>query len=59
MKKLPELCITVAVVCIVLGIISRLIFTPIIVPARAYIGFAGVLLLLSIALMLKEKVGVK
>lgn len=59
MKKLPDLCITVAIICIVLGIISRLMFTPIIVPARAYIGFAGVVLLLAIALMLKEKLEAK
>lgn len=59
MKKLPDLCIVAAIVAILVGIISRLTLTPIVVESRAHIGFAAVMLLLAIALMLKEQLGSK
>ncbi len=56
MKKIADLLIPLAVISIIVGIVSRAILQPIFnVPARAYMGFAGVILLLAIALMLKEK----
>jgi hypothetical protein len=55
MQKLANLSIFVAVIAIVLGIISRIMFKPIVVEARAYIGFAAVMLLLAIAVMLSQQ----
>ena len=56
MKKMADGIIAVAVVCIIIGIISRLTMKPIAgIFANAFLEFAGVSLLLAIALQLKEK----
>lgn len=56
MKKPADLCIMIAALAIILGVFSRALFRPLFgLEARAFIGFAGVMLLLSIALMMKQK----
>ncbi|MBU2540570.1 MAG: hypothetical protein KJ593_01575 [Candidatus Omnitrophica bacterium] len=56
MKKLADVCIPIAIASIVLGIISRIMFRPLFeVGARGFLGFATVMLLLAIAITLKEK----
>ena len=56
MKKPADLCIIIATLAIISGIVSRALFRPLFgLEARAFIGFAGVMLLLAIALMMKQK----
>lgn len=56
MKKLADVAIIVAVVSVIVGIISRLLVQPIAgIFAGAFLQFAGVCLLLAIALLLREK----
>jgi hypothetical protein len=55
MKNLPDLCIGAAVISICIGLISRSIFKPILgLGGRGFLGLAGVLLLLAIALMMRQ-----
>lgn len=56
MKKLADIAIILGVISIVVGIISRLVVQPIAgIFASAFLQFAGVCLLLAIALLLREK----
>ncbi len=56
MKKLADAIILVAVASIVVGIISRLLMQPFFgILASAFVQFAGVCLLLAIALLLREQ----
>jgi len=56
MKKLADVAIILAMISVVLGIISRLVVQPIAgIFANAFLQFAGVCLLLAIALLLREK----
>lgn len=56
MKKLADVAIIIAVVSTIVGVISRLAMQPIAgVFAGAFLTFAGVCLLLAIALLLREK----
>jgi len=56
MKKAADLVIGIAVISAVIGIISRLMMKPISgIFASAFLDFAGVCLLLAIALVLREK----
>jgi len=56
MKKLADVAIILGMISVVLGIISRLVVQPIAgIFANAFLQFAGVCLLLAIALLLREK----
>lgn len=56
MKKLADVVIIVAVISIVVGIISRITLVPVAgVFANAFLQFAGVCLLLAIALLIRAK----
>jgi len=56
MKKIADVVIVVAVVSLVAGIISRLTMNPINgIFASAFLEFAGVCLLLAIALFMRAK----
>lgn len=50
MKQLGKICAWVGIAGAVIGGISRLVLTPIIVPSRVWAGVAVVLILFSIAL---------
>ncbi len=50
MKKLAEVCAWAGIAGAVIGGISRLLVTPIILPSRGWAGFAVILILFSIAL---------
>ncbi|MBU1125003.1 MAG: hypothetical protein KKC84_03180 [Candidatus Omnitrophica bacterium] len=55
MKNLPNTLIGVATLSLIVGLISRLTVKPIMgLESRAMVGFAAVLLLLSIALSVKK-----
>lgn len=56
MKKLADAAIIVAVISVIIGIISRQTMQPVAgIFAGAFLEFAGVCLLLAIALLLREK----
>jgi len=56
MKKLADIAIIIAVISVVVGIISRLTLKPVAgIFANAFLNFAGVCLLLAIALLLRQK----
>lgn len=56
MKKLGDAAVAAAIVCIIIGVVSRVTMRPIQgVMAGAFLQFAGVCLLLAIALFLREK----
>lgn len=56
MKKLADVAIIVAAISIIVGIISRLTMQPIAgIFAEAFLQFGAVILLLAIALLLREK----
>ncbi|MGM0442262.1 MAG: hypothetical protein ACQEQC_07570 [Elusimicrobiota bacterium] len=50
MKKLAKTCVWVAMAGAVIGGISRLVVTPIVLPSRAWAGMAVILLLFAIAI---------
>jgi len=55
MKNLINGLIVVAVICTIIAVISRFTFSPVLrIESRAIAGFAGVLLLLAIALSVKK-----
>ena len=56
--SLSLLCIIIGVVALVVGIVSRLMLSPIgpwAIESRAFAGFSALMLLLAIALTLLEK----
>jgi len=56
MKKVADMVIGIAVISAVVGIISRLMVKPVSgIFASAFLEFAGVCLLLAIALIVREK----
>ncbi|MBN1871707.1 MAG: hypothetical protein JW800_03950 [Candidatus Omnitrophica bacterium] len=56
MKKLADVAIIVGVISLIAGVASRLIMKPVAgIYASAFLQFAGVCLLLGIALVLREK----
>lgn len=55
MGGLAKAVIGIAVICLIVGIISRLTLKPIVVEAQAYLQFAQACLLLAISLLLLEK----
>ena len=56
MKKMADVAIVVAVISIVVGIVSRLSMKPVVgIFASAFVEFAGVSLLLAIALLLRKE----
>jgi len=56
MKKISDLCIMVAVISLVVAVISRFALKPVVgIFANSILEFAGVCLLLSIAVSLREK----
>ncbi len=56
MKKIADIVIILAVISGVVAIISRLLVQPVMgIFASAFLEFAGVCLLLAIALLLREK----
>ena len=56
MKKMADIAIGIAVISTIVGIISRLTLKPVQgIFANAFLEFAGVCLLLAIALILREK----
>ena len=56
MKKLADVIIVIGVVSMVFGIISRFTMTPVKgIFASAFLEFAGVCMLLAIALLVREK----
>ena len=50
MKQLAKVCAWVGIVSAIIGGLSRLVVTPIILPSRGWAGMAVILLLFSIAL---------
>ena len=56
MKKIPDVCIAVAIISAVIAIISRFSMKPVAgVYAGSILEFAGVCLLLAIAVSVREK----
>ncbi len=54
-KQVATVVIVIAVLCTVIGGISRLVLNPIIVPSRVYAGFAVICLLFAIAISVLPK----
>lgn len=50
MRQLAKVCVWIGISGAVLGGISRLIMIPIVLPSRAWGGFAVILILFAIAL---------
>jgi len=58
MRMLAIVCVIIAVVSLVVGIVSRLMLSPIgpwTLEAKAFAGFSAIMLLVAIALALIEK----